>query len=125
VLFGELGTSYEDGEIVIGQGDPADCMYVVQQGQVEVVAENQGGSVRFAVLEAGDVFGEMALFGKEPRSATVRAIGKARILSVNKRTFLRRVHEDPSLAYGLLKKMAERIRGLDSEILLLKKRLGE
>ena len=117
--IGELGRTCEDGEVIVRQGEAADCMYILQAGQVEVLVEGAGGAVRLAVLEAGDVFGEMALFSKAPRSATVRALGEARVLRVDKAGFLRRVHEDPSLAYRILQKMADRIRGQNEEIVRL------
>jgi CRP-like cAMP-binding protein len=95
-------------------------MYVVQAGQVEVVIEDEGGETTLSVLEPGDVFGEMALFSRSPRSATVRARGEARILTVDERGFLRRVHEDPSLAFRILEKLSERIDRLNREVLRLR-----
>ena len=92
-----LGKTYGDRQAVVRQGETGDCMYAIQNGRVEVVRETDGGEVRVAVLEEGDIFGEMAIFEKEVRSATVRALGEARVLSIDKRTFLRRVQEDPSL----------------------------
>ena len=91
-------------------------MYVIQAGEVEVVHEAGGAEVALAVLGAGDVFGEMALFDREARSATVRAKGEARVLTLDKRTFLRRVHEDPSVAFRILQRMSHRIRQLNDEI---------
>ncbi len=117
--IGELGRTCQDGEAIIRQGDPADCMYIVQAGQVEVIIEKPDGDIRLAVLADGDLFGEMALFSKAPRSATVRALGEARVLRVDKEGFLRRIHEDPSLAFRVLQKMAERIRGLNAELVRL------
>jgi len=117
--MGELGRACQDGDTIVRQGETADCMYVVQAGQVEVLIEKPGGDIRLAVLEPGDVFGEMALFSKAPRSATIRAVGEARVLRVNKEGFLKRVHEDPSLAFRILKNMADRIRELDGEIVRL------
>ena len=116
---GDLGRTYRDGEVVIRQGERADCMYIVQEGQVEVVAEAANGDVRLGVLEPGNVFGEMALFSRAPRSATVRALGETRVLRVDKEGFLKRMHEDPSLAFRILQKMADRIRTLDAEIVRL------
>jgi CRP-like cAMP-binding protein len=72
--------------------------------------------VRVAVLEEGEIFGEMAIFEREVRSATVRAQGEARVLTVDKKTFLRRVQEDPSLAFNLVQMMSRRIRRLSDEI---------
>jgi CRP-like cAMP-binding protein len=100
-------------------------MYVVQEGQVEIVDENNGHAVRLAVREAGDFFGEMAIFEHDVRSATVRALGEARVLTVDDKTFLRRVHEDPSLAYRLVKTLSRRIRDLSTEIAQLKTNSGD
>lgn len=115
-----LGKVFHGGEVIVQQGEMGDCMYVIQSGKVEVFREEGGAETRLAVLEDGDVFGEMALFEREPRSATVRAIGDARVLTVDKRIFLRRVHEDPSLAFRILQKMSHRIRELNTELVRMK-----
>jgi CRP-like cAMP-binding protein len=113
----EIGKVYADGEVVVRQGETGDCMYSVQDGRLEVVAAHHGrGETRLAVLERGDTFGEMAIFEKEVRSATVRALGPARVLTIDKRTFLRRVQEDPSLAFNLVRMMSQRIRSLTSQV---------
>ena len=70
---GKLGKHYADGEEIVRQGDTGDCMFEVLAGRVEVLQEMDGKEVRLAVLEAGDFFGEMALFERLTRSATVRA----------------------------------------------------
>jgi CRP-like cAMP-binding protein len=67
-------------------------------------------------LQAGDFFGEMAVFEKEVRSATVRANGEARVLRIDKKALLTRIREDPLLAVNLLKTMSHRIRHLNEEI---------
>ena len=90
-------------------------MYVVQGGQVEVIREQGEKEILLAVLKEGDFFGEMALFDRELRSATVRARGEARILTVDEKTFLGRVQEDPSLSFNILRTMSARIRKLDAE----------
>ena len=58
----------------------------------------------------------MAIFEKEVRSATIRAVGGARVLKVDKKTLFRRIQEDPLLAVGLLKSMAHRIRDLSDQL---------
>lgn len=122
---GELGRVYRAGERIITQGEPGDTMYVIQSGRAEVILEGSNGEIRLTILKAGDVFGEMALFTKEPRSATVRALDQARVLTVDKRVFLKRVHEDPSLAFHILQKMSGRIRELSEEIGRLRKQLNQ
>ena len=114
--IGAMGRLYEPGECIVKQGEVGDCMYIVQQGEVEVILDSPSGEILLSTLRPGDVFGEMALFTKQPRSATTRTRGRARVLTIDKRTFLKRVHEDPSLAFRILQKMSERIQHLDGEI---------
>ena len=117
MVGGALGKVYADREIIIRQGESGNCMYVVQGGRVEVLQNSlKGGEQHLAFLEAGDFFGEMAVFEKEIRSATVRAAGEARVLRVDKKTLLTRIREDPLLAVNLLKTMSHRIRHLNEEI---------
>ena len=113
---GALGREYADQEVVCRQGETGNCMYVVQAGKVEILREEAGKEVILGELGIGEVFGEMAIFDRQPRSATVRAKGGARILTLDKRQFLRRVHEDPSLAFRILQGMSRRIRGLNEEV---------
>jgi len=114
---GALGKVYKDGEEIIRQGKPGESMYVVQGDRVEVLQHSKKGREQhLAYLAAGDFFGEMAVFEKEVRSATVRAAGEARVLKVDKKTLLTRLREDPLLAVNLLKTMSHRIRELDREV---------
>ena len=111
-----LGRTYADKEYIIRQGEVGDCMYVVQMGKVEVVHEEGGAEVRLAVLEEGDFFGEMALFEQDVRSATVRSLGESQVLTVDRKTLLGRVQEDPSLAFNILRTLSNRIRKLNEEL---------
>lgn len=114
-----LGKVYEDGQFIVHQGDIGDCMYVLQQGEVEVIHEEGDHQVQLRVLHQGDVFGEMAIFEKEVRSASVRAHGRAQVLTIEKRAFLRRVKEDPTLAFNILQVMSQRIRKLNADVMRL------
>jgi CRP-like cAMP-binding protein len=107
---GALGKIYQDGEVIIHQGDEGHCMYVIQEGRVEVVQQVHGKEVRLGVRGEGEYVGEMAIFEREVRSATVRALGEARVLTVDQKNFLRRVAEDPSLAFRLVQNLSTRLR---------------
>lgn len=120
-----LGKLYEDGETICAQGDVGECMFVVQLGRVRVVREGAGGEEQLAILERGDCFGEMAILDREKRSATVRALGPARVLTVDRRTFLRRAREDPTLAFHTLRSLGTRVRRLSAEVVELRRRLGQ
>ena len=104
MVGGALGKVYKDREVIIRQGESGDCMYVVQGGRVEVLQDSlKGGAQHPAFLEAGDFFGEMAVFEKEMRSATVLAAGEARVLKIDKKALLTRIREYPLLADNLIK----------------------
>jgi CRP/FNR family transcriptional regulator, cyclic AMP receptor protein len=122
--IGALGKEYLDGEIIIQQGESGECMYVIQEGQVEVIRELDDNRVRLAIRDQGDFIGEMAIFEREVRMATVRALGKARVLTIDKRNLLSRIHSDPSLAYRLVQSMSARIRELSVEIAQLRTEKG-
>ncbi|HEY5729226.1 MAG TPA: cyclic nucleotide-binding domain-containing protein [Anaerolineales bacterium] len=118
--MGSLGKIYQNGETIVRQGELGDCMYVIQDGQVEVVSNTGKREVQLAILGKNEFFGEMAIFEHEFRSATVRALGTARILTVDHKNFLRRIHEDPSLAFRLMEVMSSRVRKLGTEVTSLK-----
>lgn len=122
MMSGDLGKVYQDGEVIICEGEEGNCMYVIQEGEVEVfIRGDDGKEIRLGVRVAGEFFGEMAIFDRDVRSATVRALGEARVLTVDKKNFMRRVHEDPSLAFRLVETMSRRIRELGDEVVRLQK----
>jgi CRP/FNR family cyclic AMP-dependent transcriptional regulator len=106
----DLGKVYEDGEIIIRQGEMGDSLYVILEGQVEVLLFQEMDTKRLAVLDEGDFFGEMGIFDDSARSATVRAIGRTRVLTVDKKTLLHRLQEDPSLALHFLQTLSSRLK---------------
>jgi CRP-like cAMP-binding protein len=116
-----IGKILQPGEILFRQGDIGDCMYVIQEGEAEVIRTEDGHDARVAIMRAGDLFGEMAIIQRERRSATIRALTELTILTIDKRTFLRRVQEDPSLAFTVLHVMSQRVRALDNELAKLRR----
>lgn len=121
---GVLGTEYADGAVICRQDEAGDRMYVIQAGHAVAFRVDDGVESVVGELTSGDVFGEMAIFEKQPRSASVRAKGTARVLTLDKRAFLRQVHEDPSFAYRLLQRMSQRIRALNTELSGLKRAMA-
>lgn len=113
--LGALGKTYEPGQYIIRQGEMGDCMYVIQKGLVEILKEVGGQTIQLAILGKGEFFGEMAIFEQESRAATVRALVPARIITIDQKNLLRRIQEDPSLAYRLVQVMSNRIRKLGEE----------
>lgn len=71
------------GDAVFREGDSAREMYVVLDGEVEVLKNSRRGrAIRIAILGPGDCFGEMSLIDVQPRSAMVRALSPTRLLRI-------------------------------------------
>lgn len=105
-----LGRLYQDGETIIKQGTVGDCLYVIQEGRVAIFDESGGTETKVAELGVKEFFGEMGLFEKDVRSATVKAMGDAKILTIDKKNFYKTIQKDPSLAFRLLESMSNRLR---------------
>lgn len=112
----KLGQKFSQGETIIKQGDIGNCLYVIQEGKVEVIKETNKGDVKVAELGESEFFGEMGLFEKDVRSCTVKALEVTRVITVDKRNFYKSIHQDSSLAYRLLEKMSNRLREADKMI---------
>ena len=111
-----LGKEYKTGEVIFRQGDTGNCMFVIQDGEVEAIAETDGREFRLRKMGPNEIFGEMALFEKEVRTATIRTTKPTRILSIDKKNFLGGIHEDPSLAFRIVQTMSHRIRDLTDRL---------
>ena len=100
------------GEELVHQGDPAGGLYVVVQGAVVPIAEGKTRT-RLAVLEAGDFFGEIALFTQRPRSATVEALVDSHVLYLDRSALWSLLQNNADLLLRLLQALRERmIHGL-------------
>lgn len=117
----DLGKIYESGAIVFRQGDPADCLYFILEGQVEMVAEVlEIGRISMEVLKKDDIFGATSFFCQSPRVLTARALGEARLLTIDQKGFFQKVSKDPALASQILLKMADSSHRLIEKIIELK-----
>ncbi len=113
----ELAKICNDAEYVVRQGDTGDCMYIVLSGELEVVRRSQGREFFLATLGPGDFFGEMSLIDNEPRTASVRSVGKSELMVLDRQNFLGQVQQDASLAFQILSKMAARAHELSQRLM--------
>ena len=76
------------GEVICKQGDAADFMYVITQGEVAFVAEEEGKqAIEIGQLGPSDYFGDMAILSGTPYQATARALGDVELLAIHRRDF--------------------------------------
>ncbi len=101
------------GEFLFREGDEGDKFYIVFDGAVEILKERPlGDHERLAVKRGGEAFGEMSLLNDAPRSASVRAVEHARLLSVSRADFDDLLGGE-SIAVRLMKGLARALRALD------------
>lgn len=112
------------GEIVVRQGESGDAMYFVASGRLRVDVQVQNASApdggkrttALGVLRPGEPFGEMALFEREPRSATVSVVEKARIGRISRADFEALVDDMPSIALAICRVLSRRVREQNSRV---------
>ena len=100
------------GTVIFRAGDSADRMYAVIDGQVDIVINGQ----LVETVEAGGVFGEMALIEDRPRVATATVTAEAKLVSIDRKRFLFLVQQNPYFAVQLMTVMAERLRKMDERL---------
>ena len=109
--------AFDAGAQVFREGERGDTLYLVMDGDVAVV---KGGKqeIEFELdsIGAGDYFGEMALFGDDQRSATIRVKKDSRFLTLNKEELQKIVREYPQIALHICGVLSLRIRHLHSRI---------
>lgn len=103
---------YGAGERVVSQGEAGDACYVVDEGELAVLVAHGADQQQVAVLRAGDLFGEMSLLTGEPRAATVRALGDARLVVVGSSSLRSALERAPDLATRLAEVVTLRREGL-------------
>ena len=104
----------QGGDILFEKGDPCDYLYVIVDGQIEIV--NDPGATHeeiLAVLGPSACFGEMALFGNQGRSAAARAAQDTSLLGIEKDPLLLLVQEHPSISIAIIEQLASIIRNQD------------
>jgi CRP-like cAMP-binding protein len=110
----ELARAVEDlvvapGTVIFRQGDPGDKFYLIRTGRVRVFRQDAGLETELAVLQAGDDFGEMALFMDEPRMATVAALEETRLMVLSKEQFQSILKDFPNVTFAFVRQMSERL----------------
>ncbi len=112
-LFGKI---YRKGESIFHQDEPGDEMYIIQSGAVEVSVFQDHRKLVLALLGKGDFFGEMALLDSKPRSATVTAITRTRLLTLSREIFLERANYNPAIILHVLQAICRRIDRMTGQI---------
>ena len=105
------GKTLQRREELFHKGDHGGEVYVVASGKLKALTTSaEGDDVVFSILGPGEVFGEVALLGVTPRTATVSAIEDCRLLAIDRRDFLSFLRTNPEVSVKLLSVLAMRLK---------------
>ena len=113
-----FGKTFSPGELIVEEGQTGNGLYIIVSGNVEVLkGDLNDGPQLLAKRGAGDVFGEMALLGEWPRTATVRAVDQVECLGVDRWVFLSQLERHPQVSIKMLQILAQKLRDSDARLL--------
>ena len=108
---------YEQGAVIFRENDDGMEMFIIVQGIVEIRKSTGPASSKIlTTLQKGDMFGEMAIIEKQPRSATAVAVQPTRVLVLNEKLYDSMVGSNPDFARKMNRVLSERIRRADAII---------
>lgn len=113
--------TFNSGERIFSQGDLGTEMFIIQEGEVEIVKHIGGESHTLSRLEKGDFFGEMALLEAMPRTADAVAASDVKVVSINGSRFDEMLRKNPEVAVRIIRKYSKRLREANT---LLEKLVG-
>jgi CRP/FNR family transcriptional regulator, cyclic AMP receptor protein len=106
------------GDTLFNEGDPPDALYVVTKGRMAIALANpidRRESV-VALMEPGDLFGEMGMLDDRPRSAMARALEPSAVLAIPYQPVLELLDAQPTLLWNVTRVLAQRLRAMDEAL---------
>jgi len=112
-----LPRRFEPGEVVFREGDASDTCYVVREGHARAVrTHGDGRTITLATFGPGDIFGELAMFEDERRSATIEAIEPTSVVGVLGPDMRRLMKQHPEIAARLVIALGRRLREMNERL---------
>jgi CRP/FNR family transcriptional regulator, cyclic AMP receptor protein len=110
--------TWESGEMIFREGDSGDTCYLLRSGAVMLTRQHQDGrTIALAELRAGDMFGELAMFRGETRSATAEAVEPTGAVALLARDVQRLIRRNPDIALKLLAVLSDRVSRTNERLL--------
>jgi CRP/FNR family transcriptional regulator len=103
--------SFESAQVIFREGDASDTCYIVREGRVRAVRGHSDGRViTLANFGPGDIFGELAIFESEKRSATVEAVEQTQVIAILGPDMRRLLNAHHEMAIKLVIALGRRLR---------------
>jgi CRP/FNR family transcriptional regulator len=109
--------SFEAGQVVFREGDDSDTCYVISEGHARAVREHADGrTIALANFGPGEIFGELAMFDDEKRSATIESLDRMAAIAVLGPDMRRLMHDHPEIAVKMVVALGRRLRAANERI---------
>lgn len=108
--------SFSDGINIVREGEIGDVMFIIVSGEVRVLVTREQKEVEIARRKAGEYVGEMALISREPRSATVTAVGNVRALCIDQKSFESLLRDRPDASLAVIQVLCERLKEASTKV---------
>ena len=108
--------SFPDEVSLVREGEIGDVMFIIISGEVRVVMTQGQKEVELARRKAGEYVGEMALISREPRSATVAAVGDVRALCIDQKSFESLLRDRPDASLAVIQVLCERLKEASTKL---------
>jgi CRP-like cAMP-binding protein len=110
-----LLVSVPAGKIVFREGERGEEMYIIEDGEIEIVKLHGPVERALSTLGPGDFFGEMSLLEGQPRVATAKAKSDAKLLPIDASTFDQLLRENPEITIRMMRRLSQRLRRYEEE----------
>jgi CRP-like cAMP-binding protein len=101
---------FEPGEVIVQQGDPAEAVYIIVEGEAEVLlAAADGHSIQLGTMKRHTLFGETAVLAQTRRTATVRAKDRVATFKISSNLFFDLVRQSSEIGLQVMTLLAERL----------------
>jgi CRP/FNR family transcriptional regulator, cyclic AMP receptor protein len=118
------GKHFAVGQLLFREGDPADSVFRLLRGAVDIFRELDGEAILLGTVGAGQFIGEMGVVENRPRSATARAASEVEVEILTPTEFFDQIASSPPAARELIQRLSQRLREADDRIVNDERRNG-
>lgn len=109
--------TFKKNTIIISAGDQTDSLYVVLSGRLKIYLDDANGrEITLRTVGPNESFGELAVLSEGPRAANVTTLTECRLAVISKQDFNDCLHNNPSIAFMIIRLLVERIREMTEDV---------
>ncbi len=101
--------TFNSGDSLFKQGDDGDALYVIMEGEADILVDTPSGQITVATMGKNDFVGDIAVLCDVPRTATVTATSKLTTMRITKDLFFQLVSQFPQIAIEIMRELAHRL----------------